>query len=219
MLPEPLQTVTLSVYDKYTNSKQSYTLKTVDVKDQHLIIQSPMQLLPNGKPLRSGTKVEISYVRAGTMYLFETEVIKAFEEQEPLLLLRTPFPEQIQKIQRRQYLRVPTNLVMTLSLNDGKEQLEAPLIDLSGGGFLLALTLREVEKLSLSVDGKLPIEERGRKHYIPFKARVVNVKYNQEKKRYEVAFQFTEIKESDREVIIRYCFARQLELHRKGVKS
>lgn len=217
MLPQPLQTVTLSVYDKYSNTKQSYSLKVVDVRDDAIILQSPLELLPNGTPLRGGTAVEISYTTEGAMFVFETEIVREFVEQEPLLLLRKPESEKINKIQRRQYLRVPTNITVTFLLDGGKDKLEVPLIDISGGGFLAAMTLKEIEKMSLSFEGKLPIEERGRKHYIPFKARVVKVMYNAEKMRYEVSFQFTEIKESDREVIIRYCFARQLELRKKKV--
>jgi len=217
MLPQPMQTVTLSVYDKNTNSRQSYMLKVVDVREDEIVLQSPMELLPNGKPLVSGVAVEISYATEGGMYVFETEIVKEFIEREPLLVLRTPAPEKISKIQRRQYLRVPTSIMVTFLLDDGKEKLEVPLIDLSGGGFLASLTLKEVEILNLSLEGKLPIEERGRKHFIPFKARVVKVMYNGEKRRYEASFQFTEIKEQDREVIIRYCFARQLELRKKKV--
>lgn len=217
MLPEPLQTVTLSVYDKKTGGRQSYNLKVVEQQDQYMVIQSPIQLLPDGVPLRKGTSVEIAYVYAGTMYVVETEVIKEIVDREPLLILRKPAPEAIQKIQRRQYLRVPTNINAKFFLNDRTKTYEVPLVDLSGGGFLAAVPQEVREQLSETVEGMLPVVVRNQQHIIPFKARVVKVAYNHDKKRYDVAFQFTEIKESDREVIIRYCFSRQLELHKKKV--
>lgn len=226
MLPEPLQTVTLTIYDKHANHKQSYSLKVIEIQDDQFIIQSPISNQPPVTPLRSGTEVELSYVHNSSYYVFQTEVIKKYLDREPLLVLRTPSPDQIRKVQRRQYLRVPTDIQSTFEVEDEegeKQKIKVRLINLSGGGFLCAFSSTEMEKLNLqkdtTVEGNLLIEERGRKHYIPYKARVVNLMYDDDKKQYEVAFQFTEIKEADREVIIRYCFARQLELHRKGVKS
>jgi c-di-GMP-binding flagellar brake protein YcgR len=226
MFPEQLQTVRLTIVDdgqdgdNHTREKRVYSLKVVDVKRDRFTIQSPIERHLLYKPLHKGTMVEISFVHNESLYAFQTEVLDQYQDNEPLLVLRKPSADQIRKIQRREYLRVPVHLHTRVTLGDGRKT-DVPLRDLSGGGLSIVLPEAEQQRWGLGegsrVKGNIQIEEKEKVYDIPYTAQVVYVKHDEEKARTAIALMFTEIKESDREVIVRYCFNRQLELRKKQV--
>ncbi len=223
MLPEQLQSVSLAILDndgdnKDTGKSRLYSLKVVEIEEDQITIQSPIERHLLYKPLHKGTVVEISFVHNGSLYRFQTEVLKQYLDNEPLLVLRRPSADQIEKVQRRQYLRVPVNFHTTITVEEG-QVVDVPLIDLSGGGLSIVLSEDEGRKWNVtegdSIEGRIQIEEKGKTRDIPYKAQVVYSRPDEIKGRTTIALMFTEIKESDREVIVRYCFARQLELRNK----
>ena len=224
MFPEQLQTVRLTILDdgqdgdNNTREKQVYSLKVVDVKKDRFTIQSPIGSRLSDKSLAKGTLVGISFVYNESLYAFQTEVLDQYQDNEPLLVLRKPSADQIRKIQRREYLRVPVHLHTSVTLGDGQKT-DFPLLDLSGGGLSIVLPEAEQQRWGLGegsrIEGNIQIEEKGKIFDIPYTAQVVYMKPDEERARTAIALMFTEIKESDREVIVRYCVARQLELRNK----
>ena len=151
------------VDEKYFNSNVQ------DVTEDYIAISIPTN---SGEylPLSNGSIIDVIYYEEENIYKFSSTIIGRKFENIPILLLAKP--EEIKKIQRRRYVRVPLiktakyiNLknepkVNLSTINDSK-YLKAVLVDLSGGGMrvkvseevkdndflLVALTVNEEEVL------------------------------------------------------------------------
>ncbi|MBU3214243.1 flagellar brake domain-containing protein [Clostridium estertheticum] len=151
------------VDEKYFNSNVQ------DVTEDYIAISIPTN---SGEylPLSNGSIIDVIYYEEENIYKFSSTIIGRKFENIPILLLAKP--EEIKKIQRRRYVRVPLiktakyiNLKnepkVNLSTIDDSKYLKAVLVDLSGGGMrvkvseeikdndflLVALTVNEEEVL------------------------------------------------------------------------
>ncbi|MCB2359337.1 flagellar brake protein [Clostridium estertheticum] len=151
------------VDEKYFNSNVQ------DVTEDYIAISIPTN---SGEylPLSNGSIIDVIYYEEENIYKFSSSIIGRKFENIPILLLAKP--EEIKKIQRRRYVRVPLiktakyiNLKnepkVNLSTIDDSKYLKAVLVDLSGGGMrvkvseeikdndflLVALTVNEEEVL------------------------------------------------------------------------
>ncbi|MBW9151925.1 flagellar brake protein [Clostridium estertheticum] len=124
------------VDEKYFNSNVQ------DVTEDYIAISIPTN---SGEylPLSNGSIIDVIYYEEENIYKFSSTIIGRKFENIPILLLAKP--EEIKKIQRRRYVRVPLiktakyiNLKnepkVNLSTIDDSKYLKAVLVDLSGGG-------------------------------------------------------------------------------------
>lgn len=163
-------------------------------------------------PLREGMPVEVVFWDEVSAYRFQAVIMHRIAVPVPLFLLE--LRAEIQKIQRRNYVRVPAFYPLTyqavtrVGLSDAKK---ANLMDLSGGG----LRIHTDEKLQhgdiLEMHLELPT---GIAHPV---GRVCRVETLDNPKEYAVSVTFHEITERERDRIIRCVFHIQRVMRRKGL--
>lgn len=197
-------------------SKQVYKSRISDIQDKSLAIEIPLnEKTGKLKRLYAGDPISAYYItEGGVKNYFQSKTLGYREDTIRQVIIEKPDPDSITKVQRRNYLRVPAELEVAVSLSD-HIQFVALTDDLSGGG------------LSFICDGKHPIKQHEiiscwlllnfkneTVDHAGCKAEVIRVK-QLETGRQLVMLNFTEIQSIDRQKVIRYCFERQLELRKQ----
>lgn len=163
-----------------------------------------------------GTMVKATYIDKVAVYVFFTHVV-AFNKITQTVTLGKPV--NYKRIQRRNFVRLNTRLkvisnILDEDLNICEESFTAATIDISGGGLLIGcdveLKLGQVLEAVIYLNHEETVTAIGR---------VIRVIENSvfSRDRFSVAFEFTAIKEKDRDKIIRYILSQQRLLIKKGL--
>ncbi|MHA0855479.1 flagellar brake protein [Paenibacillus sp. CMAA1364] len=189
-----------------------YKSRITDIEEESFLIEIPMEE-DNGKLKRLflGDELSAYYMTdGGIKHYFNTYVLGFKEDIIRMVRLQKPKSDEISKVQRRTYFRVSGNLEIAIQKEDGTRFI-AKTEDVSGGGLSFCveskLNLNEGEMLSCWV---LTHFKNGSIEHIPFKAEIVRIK-NNEFNRCIIMLKFTEIFNSERQKLIRYCFERQMD--------
>ena len=192
--------------------KGSYQSKIAAVEDNQIKILPPYN---DGGivPLRSGREINILYTGKDAAYKFKTRVIDRIKENIPLLIIEPP--EQIVRIQRRDFFRLDVKIdVKYRKLDEERKPLEEYIAtktcDLSGGGARIVLEsdLEEEDIVELLID----IDEIKN---IPLRCKVRET-YNLPNGK-AAGLEFIEINRKVRDLIIGWLFDYQRELRKKGL--
>lgn len=156
----------------------------------------------------------------GRLYGFESEIVE--RQNDPLrgqrYAIRRPTDQQIERVQRRQFVRVPLLLDVALYPHKTKfEPFTTVSLDLSAGGILILANHLPIElKDEVELTFLLPAEHGGT-HTLDVLGELVRVDRREE--RYELAFQFTQIHDRSRELVLRHCYQAQMKNSRSGTNS
>jgi c-di-GMP-binding flagellar brake protein YcgR len=198
-------------------SQEEHKARIADINAEQITMEIPINVKTGRfKRLYSGDQLSIYYLtEGGVKNYFNSEVI-GFSEAEAirLVLIKSPEPEQITKVQRRSFLRVPAELEIAVKLQN-KLQITAITDDVGGGG------------VSFICDGHVPIKDKeivtcwlllnfknGSIDHMPFSAQVVRIKSLETGKQL-IMCSYVEIADHERQKVIRYCFERQLDFRKK----
>ena len=167
------------------------------------------------KRLHLGDQLSVYFLsEGGVKNYFNSEVIGFREETIRLVLIKSPEPESITKVQRRNYLRMPAELEVAVKLQN-KLQVTAMTDDVGGGGVSFICEGHIPFKSKEIISGWLLLPyKNGTIDHMQFKAEVVRLK-TLETGRLLVMCSFTEITDAERQKVIRYCFERQLDFRKK----
>lgn len=163
-------------------------------------------------PLHEGMSIRIVFYDDICAYSFTSKIIQRIAVPIPLFVLE--MPDSMQRVQRRQYVRVPAffpvayRSVTRQGLSDEKK---AEMQDLSGGGMKFQAREAVESKALLYVRLGLPTGE------LQTPARVCRVNKVDGVNRWEVSVEFYDITERERDRIIRCVFDLQREMRRKGL--
>lgn len=197
-----------------------------DLRDEGVLISIPTD--DRGIPvlIRNGEVIEISLISGLGRIGFLAEVERPIKEPLPMLKLKPP--TNIFKVELRKYYRVPVHLpfnafkatevttasgetkwVKDFSLPPEDAKIMGTVLDISGGG-VYAVTKSELEKgdvvlLNISVKGEFELKDVATKVVRKSMA-------NPERKLWGYGMEFLDIKEKEREKVVRYVFKRQREL-------
>jgi c-di-GMP-binding flagellar brake protein YcgR len=162
--------------------------------------------------LREGTKVGLVFWDEVASYAMDTVIVQRIAVPVPVFVLE--FPDDIQKIQRRNFVRVPAiypisfRVIERAGLSDTKK---GTMLDLSGGG----MRFQTLEKLEmgaiLHTFLELPTGE------IRTAARVCRVEKVDDTKKFAISLDFYQISERERDQIIRCVFDIQRAMRKKGL--
>jgi len=195
----------------------SYKTRLEEIDSTSLFLAFPVKM---GQlvPLTKGHTVSVSFSSGGARYSFSADVLETTTSPIPMVVVSKP--TQLNRVQRRNFVRFDTILPLKFSLIDGEGSAEKPevfqagTLDISGGGvgFNTALPLQMGIRLQLELGlpGQEPIEAIGTV------VRVVD-ESGPVKKRYQIGVNFLVIEEKDRDRIIRHIFTKQRELRNKGL--
>lgn len=188
-----------------------YRTRIEEVGERLLMVGAPFE---NGElvPLHEGTKVKLVFWDETAVYSFEGKIMQRIAVPVPMFVLE--LPDTFDKIQRRNYVRVPAlfPVIFRMVTREGlSDFFNATMIDLSGGGMRFTTKERIEDKSLLYVQISLPTGE------IQTPVRVIRVEKIEETKVYSVSTEFYEISERERDKIIRCVFDKQRAMRKKGL--
>lgn len=181
------------------------------IDDQLIYIQQPVDKSNQAVEIKTGSEVTVFfYDDLRGQCQFETEL----EYQAQQLVFPYPDDDDITKIERRSFFRVPANVKMYLERNIAAG-IEPSLVftqDLSGGGlsFLYPAQIARGTKLQ----GTLHLKTSSGQGKVDFNGKVVFTKPNNPRT-YLISVEFVGMNEATRSEVLKYCISRQLELRNK----
>ncbi|WP_042145706.1 flagellar brake protein [Paucisalibacillus sp. EB02] len=207
-------------------SIEKYRSKIIDKNSSYIYVDYPVHVKTKRTTgsFRIGTKVMAEYLgNDQSIYRFKTEIIDKRNGKIPTIALQLPNEDQIERIQRRQYVRVETAVDVAIHSNENSnEQKIKPFstvtLDLSGGGLSIVVPkgfrLTDGDKLSIYL--VLPMHS-GHYHYLELYGEVVRF-MEKESAATIASIKFLELNEQDKQFIIRYCFEKQREARQKELQ-
>lgn len=198
-------------------ARQEYKSRIADVNHQYISIEVPMsEQTGRLKRLYVGDEISTYFVTNGGIKNYFTTSVIGFSNDDTIRLvqIKKPEPEAITKVQRRNFLRVPAELELAVAYS---EQLKFVALtdDVGGGGisFLcdgyITLAIQQIVSCWLLLPFK-----NGKVEHVSFKGELVRIKPLETGKQ-QVMMRFAEITDRERQMIIRYCFERQLEFRKR----
>ncbi|MCS6860188.1 MAG: flagellar brake domain-containing protein [Abditibacteriales bacterium] len=184
---------------------EQYPSRIEALERDRFIVAAPMW---HGVPLRLplGTSVEVALMTPTALYEFATLVVGAAERPLPTLTLI--YPNVVNRIQRRQFVRVEDALPVRV---ESPTRLEAITINVSGGGVLLNLKPPQGEAPSIGEEWSLELYLPDRPEPLHSVGRVLRAQRVPGSDRLQVALEFVQIDEETRKAIIQHVFQRQLQ--------
>ncbi|WP_427338668.1 flagellar brake protein [Caloranaerobacter sp. DY30410] len=200
-----------------TKTNNKYASQILDIIDDNIyIISGPIQksaLIP----LHVGSLIEISYFREDKgRFIFKAKIIE--REYKDIYKLKIEKISCITKLQERNYYRLSVKLdvqkVYNLKLDDEeKETIENCIAkDISGSGIRVFCNFKH------SVGDLIKLHISIKDFSITALGTVVRVQeIENDKFKFSLGIKFIEIKDEDRERLIKYIFEQQRKLRKKGM--
>ncbi len=161
-------------------------------------------------------QVKCTVAMASKIYVFETYIKEAANN---IIVLMTPKEDKVSVLQRREYLRVNTDIpIRCFLVNDQFVQLAenkffpATIKDLSGGGLLISANI------SLPLETLFVFELDINKSPMVLTAKVVRNTENPDDSSRDLGCEFIGLDESDRQKIISYCTRLQVKRKKKAAR-
>lgn len=204
----------LEAYDEESNER--FKCKVIEQQDNMLYIDYPVSTETHRTAfLIEGTRFRVTFVdELKVGYAFKTRVVGRKKGNIPTIQLVLPKDEEFQKIQRREYVRVETPVDVAVFRNEQFSQYVAE--DISAGGLAIVVSslteFQALERVELTI--ALPFENRAEGvRYVETTAEVIRI--FERDGIFIVPMRFTETDEIDKQLIIRFCFERQLQMRKK----
>lgn len=216
MLPKVNQTMFIQTSGRDGVVQQSVLRSRVaDMNGNALFIEVPLDE-KTGRLYRArdGEEFLVTYYTAeGVRHQFSTTVSGFRKDGVSLVEVKLPSLEAISRDQRRNFLRVESQLEIAVRIGD-KVRFVALTSDVGGGGvsFRCERKWPIVPNLKLNCWLLIPFRS-GSVAHAQFAAEVIRVQ-EAEPNHYQVMLRFTEISDTDQQKVIRYCFERQLDFRK-----
>lgn len=151
---------------------------------------------------RNGEQVKVSVKKDDGIYCFKAKI--QYRALEPYAHIRVEFPKKMIKEQRREFFRMPVNLMIALKKEDEEKSKQGVSIDLSGGGF--CLTSRALFEKNDIVIMNFDLTNGTR---IDDLKGIVKWRVNKSENQYEYGVEFLNLDNKLREQFISYLFELQ----------
>jgi c-di-GMP-binding flagellar brake protein YcgR len=194
-------------------AKEELKARIADVLDEHVLIEIPLHVKTGKmKRLYAGDELSAYYVtEGGVKNYFISSVLGFREDVLKLVVLKKPELEAINKVQRRNFLRVPAELKIAVKVSE-LVQFMGYTDDVGGGGVSFQCKKNIPIQVMNEADCWLLVHfKNGKVDYANFKAELLCVKPTETDQQL-VMLRFIDISDRERQKIIKYCFERQLEL-------
>ena len=169
------------------------------------------------KSLTNGSKIDLNvYSYSGIIVL--TSYVKRIQFDTIVI----DYPEEKERIQRREYFRIGIQRPINISYNDGYKDRNyvGKTIDISGGG--VRFWTQEHCQVGFMAEVVMHVEDLcGAKEPIEASGRIIYVKNHDSrftsKSGYISVVKFHEISPKSRQLIMQTCFKIQIEMRKKGI--
>ncbi|KPB06689.1 flagellar brake protein [Bacillus sp. CHD6a] len=210
--------IVLTLQVKNDDKVEKYRCKVQEVKEKEFFVDYPAHFT-NGKTtyILNGTQLLITYVSdEGVAYTFESEVLGRLKQAIPMVQLSFPGYQQVIKVQRRQYVRVESNIDVSVHpLSHHFTPFITLTQDISAGGAAIILPGHVIFPEEGHVFTTFVIHlNNGEIHYLKLKSKIIRLVEEASKNRWKASLQFDPINEIQRQVLMKYCFEQQLLLRK-----
>jgi c-di-GMP-binding flagellar brake protein YcgR len=194
-------------------AQEELKARIADVLDEHVLIEIPLHVKTGKmKRLYAGDELSAYYIdEVGVMNYFVTSVLGFREKVLKLVVLKKPELEAINKVQRRNFIRVPAELKIAVKVSE-VVQFIGYTDDVGGGGISFLCKKNIPIQVNNEADCWLLVPfKNGKVDHANFKAELVCVKPTETDQQL-VMLRIIDISDRERQKIIKYCFERQLEI-------
>lgn len=208
-------------YRTKVNKRETYKSRIIDLTDKLLCIDPPI----NEKTRKTvyfqpDTVLKVMIFDGSKVYRFISKVIERRSGQLPMLILEIPNENEFSQIQRRNFVRIETNLDIAIhSDNDTFLPFTTLTADIGGGGVQVILPDEHLLTIGdlLELYIVLPFQS-GKRHFVKVKGEVVRIFEDKHTNKTKASFSFINLTDKMREPIIRYCFEQELKLRKAKQK-
>jgi len=209
------QLVHIEILD-HKGEGQRYSSRVENLTVDRIALASPLRKrIPVFVP--TGNFVTVFFSDNMTVFSFRSRVVANVPERLSMLILEAP--DTLEKIQKREYVRVPINLNALFSFKNEEDEIKEVWLktrDLSGGGLML-------------VSNKAIAINKGAKVSLTFQLESENISTNAELmrifmeldisgiERQILGVKFLNLSEKNRQTIIKFLFQRQIDLRKRGL--
>lgn len=200
-------------------SSITYKCRVVEKMHDRILVDYPINEVTNQTEIFSaGTKFQILFHGKNTVYSFPTEIIAKGREGNIPVLLLTFNTSNLEKIQRREFLRIQALLDVSIrSVEHRFSSFTTVTHDISGGGMAIIVDKRDflADKDAL-LDILLVLPLDGKIEYLHLYGKIVRI-HERPEKNYILSVKFDTIETEHQEKLVRFCLLKQLEERRKGL--
>ncbi|KAB7708893.1 pilus assembly protein PilZ [Bacillus aerolatus] len=200
--------------------EERYRCRVADIDEGHILIDYPVKIKTNRSTFFvDGMQLSAEFIdpkSSSAVYTFNTEVIGRTKREIPLLLLHDPGKDKYERIQRRKFVRLQSPVNAAIYLNN-KPPFTAATEDISAGG--IAIALPEGVEAEYGDSGRVFLSvpmQSSEHHYFEIAGKVVRTRTDHTN-RTIVSIEFTDLREHEQQVLLRFCFECQLMMKRKGL--
>lgn len=213
--------------EKYSNV---YKSKIDDIENEEIKIGLPIE---KGVvvPLRIGSRIKISMLEEDAIYSFYGKLKSRVRKPYPYF--KMDYPEKINRVQRRNFVRVTLNLIVSLIIKkeeskkkENKEKKEKEKIEdkelkvvsmnISGGGMYIMSGVKLNKKEEMYVNFNLPDGTECKN--IKIKIRREQKLNENERTRYGYGLVFENVNLKTSDAIVSYLFGLQRDRRKKGIE-
>jgi c-di-GMP-binding flagellar brake protein YcgR len=195
-----------------------YKCRVVDKGPDIVYVDYPVHMETNkSRFFMNGTTFNVTFItKKNSVYTFQTKVVGKEMKEIPTMVLQDPGEEKYIRIQRRRFVRVETAVDVSISREGIEEVFTTITKDISAGGAAIKIPQHMKWKLKeqLNILMVLPMQS-GEFHYLKLKGEIVRVSDDHDDS--TAYIQFSEMTPSERQLLLRFCFERQLLLRKKGL--
>ncbi|MGC8228342.1 flagellar brake protein [Pseudobacillus badius] len=210
----------LLLFSTEQEQEEQYRCRVADTDEGIILIDYPVNMSTNRSTFFvDGTRLSAEFVDpkySSAVYAFTTEVAGRTKRDIPLLILRDPGLEKYVRIQRRKFVRVQIPVDAAVHF-ENSAAFTAATEDISAGG--IAVSLPEGIEVSHGDQGRIYLSlpmQSGEHHYFEIIGRAVRVRTDDKGRKF-VSVEFVNLEEAEQQILLRFCFERQLIMKRKGL--
>lgn len=202
----------------HTEKVERFRCKVVEKTEDMLFIDYPINVATKKTVfLLDGTQFRATFLTENKQsFAFNTEVLGRRSGNIPMIMLVRPSKEEFIKIQRREYVRVDTPADVAVNFDNQTYQFVTH--DISAGGIALNLNrivnFKDGDLVNLTI--VLPFSN-GEIKYIQTDSRIVRI-FDRDNLKI-ASIQFSDTDEIDQQLIVRFCFERQLIIRKKEMNT
>lgn len=213
-------TLSLEIFDDKKGEQEKYRSQLIEKNANQLYIDYPIHEKTNKTSyVLAGTKVKVSFVSPidNAVYFFHSTISgKRKIGNIPVLQVIMPDKDKLQKVQRREFVRVETAVDAAVhSIHNSFPPFTTVTQDISGGGAAIILPKNHHLRQGMEVYVWFAFSLlNGEYHYLKVKSRVIRV--ITQKDGNEIApLQFLDLNEQTQQIMFKLCFDRQVEMRKK----
>lgn len=203
-----------------SQNTEEYKSRIADLSVDYISIETPISKADGRfRFLPVGCEIDVSvYGHDGTQYIFPSYVLGRRKERIPVTLITHPQPEQVTKIQRRRFFRVPSALDLAIHPEEkgAFQPFLAKTLDISGGGLAFYTPDKKELREGTTLQWWLALPLKESVAHPHARGKIVRViEPHEQNMPYKYSVEFMDLELADEAQIVRYCYDRQLELNKR----